>query len=152
VGALAIAVERPDQTDVAPLLVASDAYALSLYPVESNHLLAVDALLEPAVTFFVARLDGKAVGCGALVRKRGYGEIKRMFVDEAARGRGVGRRLIVAIESLAREAGIPVLRLETGTKQPEAQRLYHSAGFRDIPPFGEYEADPWSVCMEKTLS
>ena len=151
-GTFAIVVERPDQPDVASLLAASDAYALSLYPVESNHLLAVDALLEPEVTFFVARLDGKAVGCGALVRKSGFGEIKRMFVNETTRGRGAARRLLVAIESAAREAGIGVLRLETGTKQPEAQRLYRSAGFRDIPPFGEYEADPWSVCMEKILS
>lgn len=148
---MTIAVERPDGPDIAPLLAASDAYARSLYPVESNHLLAVDALLDPAVTFFVARESGQAVGCGALVRKDGYGEIKRMFVADSARGRGVGRRLLLAIEAAAREERLPALRLETGTKQPEAQQLYRSAGFRDIPPFGEYEADPWSVCMEKPL-
>jgi putative acetyltransferase len=151
VGALAISVERPDQADVAPLLAASDAYAASLYPAESNHLLAPDALLGPAVTFFVARAAGRAVGCGALVRKDGYGEIKRMFVAEAARGQGAGRYLLAAIEAAARAAGLDILRLETGIRQPEALQLYRTSGFRDSGPFGEYGPDPLSVFMEKAL-
>jgi putative acetyltransferase len=146
-----IAVERPDGPDVLPLLAAGDAYSASLYPPESNHMLGVAALLEPAVTFFVARLEGRAVGCGALVRRDGYGEIKRMFVAETARGRGIARSLLQTIEAAAGADGLPVLRLETGTRQPEAQRLYRSSGFRDIPPFGAYEADPYSVFMEKAL-
>jgi putative acetyltransferase len=148
---VAIAVERPDGPDVAPLVAAGDAYSASLYPPESNHMLGVAALLDPAVTFFVARLEGRAVGCGALVREDGYGEIKRMFVAEAARGRGIARRLLLEIEAAARANGLPVLRLETGTRQPEARRLYISSGFRDIPPFGAYEDDPYSVFMEKPL-
>jgi putative acetyltransferase len=114
-------------------------------------MLAPAALRGPEVAFFVARFRGNAVGCGALVRRDGYGEIKRMFVEAATRGHGVGRRLLAAIEHEARALGLPVLRLETGTRQPDAQQLYRSAGFRDIPPFGDYAADPWSVFMEKTL-
>jgi putative acetyltransferase len=148
---LTITVERPDQAGVIRLLEAGDALSASLYPAESNHMLALDALLEPTVTFLVARQESAVVGCCALVPKLGYGEIKRMFVDEAVRGRGVGRQLLAAIETAARKAGVPVLRLETGIRQPEAQQLYRSAGFRDIPPFGDYEADPWSVFMEKPL-
>jgi putative acetyltransferase len=146
-----IAVERPDGPDVLPLLAAGDALSASLYPAESNHMLDVAALSDPAVTFFVARVGGRAVGCAALVRKEGYGELKRMFVDRAARGRGVAGRLLAVVEDAARGAGLPALKLETGTRQPEAQRLYRSSGFSDIPPFGNYTADPWSVFMEKRL-
>ena len=143
--------ETPDQPDVLPLLAAGDALSASLYPAESNHMLDVAALLDPTVTFFVARADGRAVGCAALVRKDGYGELKRMFVDETARGQGIARRLLAVVEDAARVAGLPALKLETGTRQPEAQRLYRSSGFRDVPPFGDYQADPWSVFMEKPL-
>lgn len=148
---VSVAAERVEGAEILDLLAASDAYAASLYPGESNHMLAPEALRKPAVTFLVARLNGKAVGCAALVRCDGYGEIKRMFVADTARGLGIGRRLLSAIENEARKAKLSLLRLETGTKQPEAQRLYRTAGFRDVPPFGAYGPDPLSVFMEKTL-
>lgn len=148
---VSVAAERVEGAEILDLLAASDAYAASLYPGESNHMLAPEALRKPAVTFLVARLNGKAVGCAALVRCDGYGEIKRMFVADTARGLGIGRRLLRAIENEARKAKLSLLRLETGTKQPEAQRLYRTAGFRDVPPFGAYGPDPLSVFMEKTL-
>jgi putative acetyltransferase len=91
------------------------------------------------------------VGCAALVRKDGYGEIKRMFVDAAARGHGIGRGLLEAVEDAARRMRLPLLRLETGIRQPEAIRLYRAAGFRDIPAFGGYGPDPLSVFMEKPV-
>jgi putative acetyltransferase len=122
-----IAIECPDQPDVFQLLAAGDAFSASLYPPESNHMLDVAALLDPAVTFLVARKDGVAIGCGALVRKTGYAEIKRMFVDEAARGRSVGRRILDAIEAIARAETIAALKLETGIRQPAAIRR----GLRD---------------------
>jgi putative acetyltransferase len=148
---VSIAIEIPHAPDILALLAASDAYVATLYPGESNHMLAPDALRAPAVTFLVARLDGKAVGCAALVRQGGYGEIKRMFVDAAARGQGIARRLLTALESEARRSGLSCLRLETGIRQPEAIRLYRGAGFRDIPPFGAYGPDPLSVFMEKPV-
>ena len=148
---VAIAAEPVDGLEILALLAASDAYAAALYPGESNHMLPPEALRDPAVTFLVARLNGTAVGCGALVRRDGYGEIKRMFVADRARGHGIGRHLLMAIESETRKAGLSLLRLETGIRQPEAMRLYRSAGFRDIPPFGEYAADPLSVFMEKRI-
>jgi putative acetyltransferase len=152
VAVIIIAKETPGRPDVLPLLAAGDALSASLYPAESNHMLDVSALLEPAVTFLVARQDGLAVGCGALVRKAGYGEIKRMFVADAARGHGIGRRLLAAIESEARNFGLSVLRLETGIRQPAAIGLYRSCGYREVAPFGDYGPDPLSVFMEKTLA
>ena len=86
--------ESPDQPDVRAMLERLDAYCASLYPAESNHLMDIAALLQGDVLFLVARdVDGAAVGCAALVNCDGYGEIKRMFVDERKRGLGTGRHL-----------------------------------------------------------
>jgi len=81
----------------------------------------------------------------------GYGELKRMFVAPAARGLGLGRRLLDRIERQARWEGLDCLRLETGIHQPEALELYRSAGYTPREPFGDYAPDPLSVFMEKRL-
>ena len=148
-----IAIENPDQAEVAALLEASDAYMASLYPAESNHMLDIASLQLPQVTFLVARVDGRALGCGAVVSSgEGWAEIKRMFVSPAARGLKLGRRLLEEIEAIASRSGERLLRLEAGAKQPEALALYRSAGFVEIGPFGSYRPDPLSLFMEKTLS
>lgn len=148
---LVLAVESPRQEAVIRLLDALDAYQSALYPAESNHFLDVDALAAPNVRFFVARLDGEAVGCGALRIDSGYGELKRMYVTPAARGHRIGRRLLDRIEAEARAAALPCVRLETGIHQPEALALYRSAGYAECGAFGVYAPDPLSVFMEKTL-
>jgi putative acetyltransferase len=148
-----IAAESPDQPEIEALLESSDAYMASLYPAESNHLLDIASLLRPEVTFIVARVDGRALGCGAVVDSgEGWAEIKRMFVSPAARGRKLGRRLLEKIEAIAAARGATKLRLETGGKQPEALALYASAGFVEIGPFGKYESDPLSIFMEKPIA
>jgi putative acetyltransferase len=81
----------------------------------------------------------------------GVAEIKRMFVAPASRGRGLGRRILAALEGEARQSGIACLRLETGTRQPEAVALYRAMGFRKVPPFPGYRDDPLSVFMAKDL-
>jgi putative acetyltransferase len=147
-----IVIEDPAAPEVAPLLQASDAYMASLYPAESNHMLDAASLRRPRVTFLVARVDGEAQGCGAVVDSgEGWAEVKRMFVAPAARGLKLGRRLLDEIEALAAHRGARVLRLEMGGLQPEALGLYRSAGFIEIGPFGDYGADPLSIFMEKTL-
>jgi putative acetyltransferase len=148
-----IDIESPAQTEVARLLEASDAYMASLYPAESNHLLDIASLQRPEVKFLVARVDGRALGCGAVVSSgEGWAEIKRMFVSPSARGLKLGRRLLERIEALASENGERLLRLETGAKQPEALALYRSAGFVEIGPFGSYRPDPLSLFMEKVVA
>jgi putative acetyltransferase len=147
---LRLRIEDPDSPEVRALLESSDAYAASLYPAESNHMLDLQALRRPSVTFVVARLGAQAVGCGAIVRSgEDWVEIKRMFVDPAARGQQVGRRLLEKLEEIARESGATALRLETGIKQPEAIGLYRSCGFVEIAPFADYQPDPLSMFMEK---
>ena len=145
-------VENPRQNDVLALLQQGDDFALSLYPAESYYGLDVAALERPDVSLYVAREDGVALGTAAIVdRGDGSAELKRMFVTDAARGLGVGRSLLGAIEAHARAAGISVMQLETGLPQAAAIALYERAGYQQIERFGQYTDDPTSYCMEKRL-
>ncbi|RST82819.1 MarR family transcriptional regulator [Aquibium carbonis] len=109
-----------------------------------------EALTPPAGCFLVARLDGRAVGCGALRRLApGVGEVKRMWVAPEARGLGLSRRLLGALEEHARDLGIDRVRLDTNRALGEAQALYRSAGYREIARFNDNPyADFW---FEKSL-
>jgi putative acetyltransferase len=154
---LTIARESPDQAEVLTLLDASDRYHAELYPAESNHLVDVSSLLAANVRFLVARKSGgAAIGCGAILLSEDAGvrtaELKRMWVNPAIRGAGLGRRLLEALETAAVTEGVTLLRLETGVRQPEALGLYRASGYRERGPFGSYFADPLSVFMEKTIS
>jgi putative acetyltransferase len=150
------AIEPGDPADaqVARLLRSSEAYSHSLYPPESVHTLPVEQLSRPSVRFLVARAKRgrEPVGCGALLlQPDSCGEIKRMFVDPAARRRGVGGGVLRALEEVARAEGIVTLRLETGPGQREAVALYRSFGYDERGPFGGYRDDPFSIFMEKCL-
>jgi GNAT superfamily N-acetyltransferase len=97
-------------------------------------------------------MDGDtAIGHAAL---RPYGdafEVKRVFVDASARGRGVARVLMLEMENIARERGISKLVLQTGGLQIGAIRLYESLGYLPIPSFRGYEAVPGGHCFAKSL-
>ena len=149
---VAIAIESPLQDDVRALLAAEDALMNSLYSPDDNHLLDANDLAHPSIVFFVARQQNAAVGCGALVRCAGYGEVKRMFVDALVRGQGIGRLLLESIVRAAESETIPYLRLETGIYQPEAIGLYRALGLYDIAPFGGYADSEVSLFMEKRLA
>jgi len=144
--------ETPDQPEVRTMLEALDAYCSALYPAESNHLMDIASLLQGDVLLLVARdVDGRAVGCAALVNRGSYGEVKRMFVDTVRRGLGTGTKLLEHLQMFARMSGMRALKLETGIHQPEAIRLYERAGFVRGEPFGDYRPDPLSLFMEKNL-
>ncbi len=103
--------------------------------------------------FLVARDDtGTPVGCGALrALDDSAAEIKRMYVRPHARGAGLGRRLLEALEAEARTQGFEVCRLETGDLQGEAIGLYRAAGYREIEPWGAYIGSSISLCFERRL-
>lgn len=106
----------------------------------------------PDGVFYVAILGDRPVGCGGLCRGgERLGEIRRMYVDPAARGRGVARRLLASLEAAARELGYDRIRLETGDRQPEAIALYEACGYRSIERYGPYVNDSHSVCLEKKM-
>ncbi|MEV7422277.1 MULTISPECIES: GNAT family N-acetyltransferase [unclassified Streptomyces] len=82
---------------------------------------------------------------------RGDAELKRMFVVPAARGRGLSRRILAALEEDAREAGRVRMVLETGELLTEAVALYTSSGYVPTDGFGTYRGDPDSRFFEKAL-
>ena len=95
-------------------------------------------LTPPAGCMLVAYLHGEPAGCGAVKHLRGGpSDIKRMWVSPAARGLGLGRRLLVELERLAKESGAPAARLETNRVLVEAIALYRSAGYREVPAFND---------------
>jgi GNAT superfamily N-acetyltransferase len=105
-----------------------------------------------ACVFLVGRLNGKPVACGALrPMEAGGAEVKRMYVEPASRGRGLSKRMLAALEEHARRGGFTCVRLETGTRQPEALRLYEAAGYRRIENYPPYVGNVISVCFEKEL-
>lgn len=95
-------------------------------------------ITPPNGFILVAHLDGRPVGCAALKLRDGVtGEIKRMWVDASARGQGIGRQLLNAVESLARENGLRALRLDSNGELKEAHALYRSSGYHDIERFSD---------------
>ena len=158
------------------LLALSDEYMASLYPAESNHLVSSESLRTGDTVFLGAFISssmpstpetadhpaktggllsggefGQCIGCVAarFYRDAAYAEIKRLYVQESYRGRGLSRTLMNAIEAEILAEGIDCARLEMGIYQPEADALYRSIGYRDIPPFGDYLVDPLSQFLEK---
>lgn len=147
-----IRIESPHSDDVLALLRQGDEFALALYPAESYYGLDLEALEADGVSLFVARDGGAALGTVAVVdRGDGSAEIKRMFVTDEARGLGIGRGLLEALEAHARHSGLSTLQLETGLPQVAAIALYEKLGYEQIPRFGKYVDDPTSYCMQKHL-
>jgi putative acetyltransferase len=147
-----IAPETADQPEVHALLRQSDVYHAGLYPAASNHLVDAAALSAPNARFLVARSGGAAVGCGALILGAdNEAELKRMFVAPEARGRGIGSRILRALEAVAKAEAVRVIRLETGVRQPESLALYRRHGYTERGPFGAYQRDPLSTFFEKWI-
>jgi len=97
------------------------------------------------------RIDGVAAGCIGLLCLPEYAEIKRMYIRPEFRRQKLGVRLLTHVQDVAQQRGIPLLRLETGIHQPEANARYESFGFRLIPAFGPYHDDGVSLCYEKVV-
>jgi putative acetyltransferase len=106
----------------------------------------------PDGTFLVAFEDGEAIACGGVGRyDHATGELRRMYVLPAHRGRGLGRVILEQLEDAARELGYTKMRLETGNEAPEAIGLYSSSGYVPVPCWGPFATDPKSLCYEKQL-
>jgi len=153
-------IELTDPADpaVQSLLAHSDAYMTALYPPESNHLESVAALQQANVAFFGCYLAAQLIGCGAikllqdpLEPELRYGEIKRVFVLEAHRGKGISKAIMNRLEKHLASLDVWTARLETGINQPEALGLYRRLGYVERSHFGAYKLDPLSVFMEKQL-
>lgn len=143
------------QPEVIELFSEIDRLMFSLYPIASDQSLNVAELNQPNVHAIGLKTDEGIIACGAIVKKfEGtlYGEIKRVYVKPSHRGKGLSKRIMQNLMHFAGEAQIPVLRLETGSKQTESIALYESLGFHTRPCFGQYSDNELSVFMELALA
>jgi GNAT superfamily N-acetyltransferase len=143
-----------DSPDVAALTVAQQAEMHGIYGEADIGPTREAPMFEPPDGVFLVLRDeeGRAVGCGGIARYDATrGELKRMYVLPDARGRGLGRRLLVELEEHARLLGYAGVVLETGDLQPEALGLYRSSGYEQIPCWPPYDTRGLSLCFEKRL-
>jgi putative acetyltransferase len=151
---LMIGIDDPRTDDVRALLAAHLRFANEHSPPEDVHALDVAGLLDPDVSFFSARLDGRLVGIGALKElDPNHGELKSMHTAQSDRGRGVGRAMVEHLLAVARDRGYGRVSLETGSMQAfaPAHALYASFGFVPCEPFAAYTDSPNSLCMTLLL-
>lgn len=149
-----IEVDDPRRDDVVQLLREHLADMHATSPAESVHALEPEALAAPDLTFWTARQHGALLGCVALKQVTGdLAELKSMRTRVAARGLGVGRRMLVHVIDEATQRGLRRVSLETGTQEffAPARMLYRSAGFLECGPFGTYGPDPSSTFMSLEL-
>ena len=145
-----------DRDDVRVLLAQHVAEMNAGSPPSACHVLAAEALVDPAIRFFTVRDEaGALLGCGALKRlDADHGEIKSMRTADAALGRGVGSRMLAHLTSVARVAGMNRLSLETGTGElfAAANRLYEREGFARCGPFGGYRRTEFTTFYSREIA
>ncbi len=137
-----VAAEPPDGADARVCLAAYfrelAARFESGFDAGADDSARVEDMTPPSGLFMIARLDGEAVGCGGFKRvDKATGEIKRVWTAPSARGMGVARRMLRALETAAREIGLKTLRLDTNRALTEAHALYRREGYREVSRFND---------------
>ena len=141
IGELRFALCDPDEPPASELLAAMRTELIDAYDNASrldNPPLLPAELRAPDGAYYVG-YEGAAAVAGGGLRRLGDGmaEIKRMYVRPEARSRGVAAALLRALEEAARDLGYARARLDTGPKQPHAQRMYRAAGYEEIAPYND---------------
>ena len=151
---LVIGVDDPRVDDVRALLEKHLSYAQEVTPAGHVHALDIEGLLDPLVTLFTARREGVLLGVGALKQlSESHAEVKSMHTSAAARRQGIGRAMVGHLLAVAADRNYQRVSLETGTMDAfaPARSLYTSIGFTPCEPFGEYTANPNSICLSIDL-
>ena len=117
----------------------------------------MDAIFQPHIRFFLARVNGEPIGCGGVALFTDFGEVKRMYVRQSARGQGIADAIIEKLIAETLAAGLTTLRLETGVHSAAAIRFYRRSGFEPCDVYEPYASMPpqaivTSVFLEKRLS
>jgi putative acetyltransferase len=131
-----------------------DAFQTALYPAESDHCIDLTSIPDESLRCIVVRdEEGATVGCGAvLLSGDGVGEVKRVYIRPAYRGKKLGELIVARLETIAADSGCRLLRLETGIRQQPAIVLYHRCGYEQCGAFAPYIEDSLSVFMWKQLN
>jgi len=143
-----------DDARIADLLSTHARLALGAARCRVGHALDVDALRSLDIEVWAIWLNDGPVGVGALRRlSPSDGELKSMYVVDAARGRGIGARLLAHLIESARRQGLQRLFLETGASDyfAAARSLYASAGFSPCDAFADMPPHPDSCFMSRPI-
>ncbi len=153
-----IEIREADPTSDAmhPVVEAHFAHSQSAGPAESNHTMSAADLGGPGVRFWALYDDGHPLGCGALkALPDGTAEVKSVHILQAARGRGLARKMMDHLADSARAEGVSALVLETGaahlSEYDAARKLYEALGYSYCGPIPGYSADPNSAFMRLAL-
>jgi len=148
---MSINIEKIDPKEAEHLIHELDEYQKTLYPPESNHLDSIETLSAANVRFYGARENGEIVAIGSVKLFDDYGEIKRIYVPVAHRGKRLAQNIMGVLERELMANGIFISRLETGPQSKDAIGLYMKLGYAERGKFGSYPLDPLSTFMEKKL-
>lgn len=144
--------EEVTSEDAQRLLTALEQELAALYENEGEDNVDPKTVQGKSADFLVARQDGKAVGCGALLPlSEGIAELRKLFVTESNRRQGVAKALLHNLEQRARSFGYKAIWLETGRYQPESNILFMTSGYEPTACFGKHLDNPLSVCFKKHL-
>jgi hypothetical protein len=150
--AIAVTIESPLREESLSLIQKLSAELGQRYGDDGAGAFTPADAMVPGAAFVIAWLGERPVGCGALrPMESGVAEVKRMYVEPDVRRCGAARAVLAKLEAMAHDFGYRAVRLETGTLQPEAIRLYEKAGYRRIARYGQYGHNPLSLCYEKDL-
>ncbi len=154
-----ITIERECQLaeDTAEMVIEVDNYTRSLYSPENIYGFKPNQLEHPKIHFMVVRKDGQPIACAGIKiydedENDQYTEVKRMYVRQGYRGKGLAKHLLKVLEELSLSLGFPVVRLETGIHQPDAISLYQKVGYKSRGVFGDYRESTENVFFEKILN
>jgi GNAT superfamily N-acetyltransferase len=142
----------PNDKDLMELINELDEELLTRYPKEGIFALDFNHPKINTATFVVAYFDDIPVGCGAILPLCGdCVELKRFFVRNSHRRKGIASGILLLLESEAKKQNYSIIKLETGPNQPESLHLYKKFGYYEIEKFGEYINSKYSICLEKKL-
>ncbi|MEY2469964.1 MAG: hypothetical protein QOF21_2662 [Actinomycetota bacterium] len=143
-----------DNVDIELLIAQLNSDLYSRYPEPGALIFSLETadIVDGVGALLLAELDGEPVGCGAfrvIDDLPGSAEIKRMYVTLAGRGKKIGSGLLAELERMGAAVGVRRFALETGPRQPEAQRMFEAAGYVVCEPWGPFVGKEFSICMEK---
>lgn len=143
-----------DNVDVELLISQLNLDLYSRYPEPGALVFSLESadIVDGAGALLMAELAGEPVACGAyrvLDDQPGTAEIKRLYVTLAGRGKKIGHAMLAELERAAAAFGVTRFVLETGPRQPEAQRIFDVAGYAACEPWGQFVGKELSICMQK---
>lgn len=141
----------PRHPDVQKLLQTGHAAMQAQFPAKRQIPFPIEPVLAEGAYVFVARAEGRAVGCCALLMSGDLAELKRLYVAPEARRQGAAVRLVAHVEAFAKDARFPQLELETGAMLSAAHQLYLWRGFTRCDAFGNHVSSTESLFFAKSL-